>query len=203
MNFPPTFFANPGLQPEKSVGYDYGFEQPLLYDRFRLGVTYYHNDVRNLIETCGLTAGAPFPTSTLCNVGLATTYGNESFAAWKVTDRLTLRVDYTTTTAVDDITRLPLVRRPRNHLRELQGQRSGDRFRPRRQSLQYRLPESSRFLTSGPGHLRRSALHELLELTVWPCRVGEFGLRLRPLLTHSTRAEMLPAVADVDIPMEH
>jgi vitamin B12 transporter len=114
VNFPPTFFANPGLQPEKSVGYDYGFEQPLLYDRFRLGVTYYHNDIRNLIETCSLTAGLPFPTSTLCNVGLATTYGIESFAAWKVTDRLTLRVDYTTTTAVDDITRLLLVRRPRN-----------------------------------------------------------------------------------------
>jgi vitamin B12 transporter len=43
-----------------------------------------------------------------------TTYGNESFAAWKVTDRLTLRVDYTYTTAVDDITRLLLYRRPRN-----------------------------------------------------------------------------------------
>jgi vitamin B12 transporter len=77
-------------------------------------VTYYHNDIRNLIQVCSLTAGAPFPTSTLCNVGLATTYGNESFVAWKVTDYLTLRFDYTTTTAVDDITRLLLIRRPRN-----------------------------------------------------------------------------------------
>jgi vitamin B12 transporter len=108
VNFPPTFFANPNLVPEKSVGYDYGFEQTLLNDRFRVGVTYFHNDIRDLIESCSSPNGAFF---TECNIGLATTYGNESFAAWKVTDRLTLRVDYTYTTAVDDITRLPLYRR--------------------------------------------------------------------------------------------
>jgi vitamin B12 transporter len=111
VNFPPFFFANPGLQPEKSVGYDYGFEQPLFNDTFRLGITYYHNDIRNLIQSCSLGVGF---TTTLCNIGLATTYGNESFAAWQVNKRLTLRFDYTTTTARDDITQLLLLRRPRN-----------------------------------------------------------------------------------------
>jgi vitamin B12 transporter len=110
VNFPPTFFANPGLQPEKSVGYDYGFEQPLFNNTFRFGMTYYHN-IRDLIQTCSIGVGF---TTTLCNVGLATTYGNESFAAWTVNDRLTLRFDYTSTTARDDITQLLLLRRPRN-----------------------------------------------------------------------------------------
>ena len=37
--------------PEESVGYDFGFEQPLFNDRFRFGVTRYHNDITNLINT--------------------------------------------------------------------------------------------------------------------------------------------------------
>jgi vitamin B12 transporter len=111
VNFPPFFYANPGLQPEKSVGYDYGFEQPLFNDTFRMGMTYFHNDIKGLIQSCSLGVGF---TTTLCNIGLATTYGNESFAAWKVNDRLTLRFDYTYTTARDDIAQLLLLRRPRN-----------------------------------------------------------------------------------------
>src|SRR4029434_5751661 len=54
------FFANRNLQPEESVGYDVGFEQPLFNNRFRLGTTYFHNDITNLI-----TFNDTFPISTL------------------------------------------------------------------------------------------------------------------------------------------
>ena len=30
-----NFVGNPNLLPEESIGYDFGFEQPLFYDRFR------------------------------------------------------------------------------------------------------------------------------------------------------------------------
>jgi vitamin B12 transporter len=102
-----NFFANPNLKPESSVGYDYGFEQPLLNDMIRFGMTYFHNNITNLIDT-----NATF--TSYANIGLATTYGNESFVSWKVYDRLTLRFDYTYTTAKDDLTGLDLLRRPKN-----------------------------------------------------------------------------------------
>src|SRR5207302_1565603 len=43
------FFANPNLRPESSVGYDAGIEQGLAGDRLRVGATYYHNRIRDLI----------------------------------------------------------------------------------------------------------------------------------------------------------
>ena len=70
-------------------------------------MTYFHNNMTNLIDT-----NANF--TSYANIGLATTYGNESFVSWKVYDRLTLRFDYTYTTAKDDLTGLDLLRRPKN-----------------------------------------------------------------------------------------
>jgi vitamin B12 transporter len=50
-NFPAfDFFANPNLQAEQSTGYDVGFEQPFLNDRIRVGSTYFHNNIINLID---------------------------------------------------------------------------------------------------------------------------------------------------------
>ncbi|HKP92549.1 MAG TPA: TonB-dependent receptor [Chthoniobacterales bacterium] len=102
-----NFFANPDLQPEESEGYDFGFEQPLCDDRFRFGATYFHNDITNLI-------GANATFTTLINVGQATTEGVEAFAAANITDRFSLRADYTYTDARDDTTGLELLRRPRH-----------------------------------------------------------------------------------------
>jgi vitamin B12 transporter len=108
VNFPAfNFFGNPNLKPESSVGYEYGFEQPLFKDIIRFGLTYYHNNIINLIDT-----NANF--TSYANIGLATTYGIESFVRWKATDQLTLRADYTTTTARDDTTGQELLRRPSN-----------------------------------------------------------------------------------------
>lgn len=113
VNFPgfppffPAFFGNPNLKPETSVGYDTGFEQPLFNNRVRFGVTYFHNDIENLI-----TANAAGTTNV--NINKAKTSGVESFVAVTVTERLTLRADYTYTDAFDETTDQQLLRRPRN-----------------------------------------------------------------------------------------
>ena len=102
-----NFFGNPNLLPEPAVGYDFGFEQPIFNDRFRFGVTRYHNNITNLINTNA--SGTSYT-----NVGEAITSGYEAFASAAVTDRLRLRTDYTYTKAIDAITELELLRRPRH-----------------------------------------------------------------------------------------
>jgi vitamin B12 transporter len=102
-----NFFANPNLKPEESLGYDLGFEQLLAAGRVQVGATYFHNDITNLI--------APNDTSTTnINIAKATSYGAESFVAYKPIDRLTLRGDYTYTIATDDIAHDELLRRPKH-----------------------------------------------------------------------------------------
>jgi vitamin B12 transporter len=101
------FFANRNLQPEESLGYDVGFEQPLFDKRLRFGTTYFHNDITNLIAI-----NDTFTTN--INIGHAITYGTESFASLTVTDRLKLRADYTHTIAIDVTTGLELLRRPKD-----------------------------------------------------------------------------------------
>jgi vitamin B12 transporter len=102
------FGANPALKPETSTGYDLGAEQSLLGATVTGGVTWFHNDIRNLI------VNGPAPTYLYGNIGRARTQGVESFLAWKAADTVTLRADYTYTDAIDASTHLALLRRPRN-----------------------------------------------------------------------------------------
>jgi vitamin B12 transporter len=106
-----NFFANPDLKSETSLGWDAGFEQKLPGvlpgAPVEFGATYFHNDIKNLI-----TDNATF--TTLINVGQATTYGVESFVAWKPVAALGIRGDYTYTMANDDILHEELARRPKN-----------------------------------------------------------------------------------------
>lgn len=106
-----NFFGNPNLQPEESLGYDVGFEQPLFNDRLRFGVTYFHNDLTNLITST--TNAFPAP-NTLINIAEATTSGFETFASIVVTENLRLRADYTYTKAIDETGDTELLRRPRH-----------------------------------------------------------------------------------------
>lgn len=99
------FFANRNLQPETSTGYDFGFEQPMFEGRVVFGVTWFHNDIKDLINF-----NATFTSNE--NIGSATTKGYESFVKIEVSDQLTLRGDYTHTMAIDNITGLELNRRP-------------------------------------------------------------------------------------------
>lgn len=103
--------SNPNLRPETSKGYDYGFEQPLLHDRVSFGVTYFRNDIRNLINNTFDPTTFKF---SYVNVGQATTHGTESFASVAVTDQLKLRADYTTIVTRDETTSLGLRNRPGN-----------------------------------------------------------------------------------------
>jgi vitamin B12 transporter len=107
------FFANPALKPERSFGYDLGFEQPLWRGRVRLGATWFHNDIRDLIEAAQDPTLGPF-AETLVNIGKATTYGVESFVSLRVTSKLDLRGDYTWLIARDDLAGTELLRRPKN-----------------------------------------------------------------------------------------
>jgi vitamin B12 transporter len=109
-NFPPFFFANPNLQPERSIGYDAGFEQTLLAGKASFGATYFHNNIHDLIE---IVTNAAF-VGTYANVDEATTEGAEAFVALHPWEPLTLRADYTYTHAEDDTLDEPLLRRPRN-----------------------------------------------------------------------------------------
>jgi vitamin B12 transporter len=108
------FIANPNLRPEESRGYDAGFEQWLLNNRLGFGATYFNNDIKNLIVG---TAFDPITfTSSLENVGQANTHGLESFVAFAFTDRFSVRTDYTETFAHNEVTRLGLLRRPRDKI---------------------------------------------------------------------------------------
>lgn len=101
------FFANPNLRPETDLGWDAGFEQALLGNKLRLGMTYFHINIKNLI--------AANPDGTMdVNVGRAATDGVESFIAYQPLKSLTLRLDYTFTQATDEIAHLTLLRRPKN-----------------------------------------------------------------------------------------
>jgi len=107
-NFPSSgFFGNPNLKPETSIGYDAGFEQPLLSGAIELGATYFRNDIKNLISN-----NATF--TSYANVGKAETDGVEAFVSYQPLASLSLRADYTYTEANDEILHLELLRRPKN-----------------------------------------------------------------------------------------
>jgi len=103
-----TFGGNAALKAETSFGYDVGVEQGLFDGALTGGVTWFHNDIRNLITS------GPAPAFLNINVGRARTQGVESFLAWKLLETLTLRGDYTYTDAMDAGTKLALLRRPRH-----------------------------------------------------------------------------------------
>ena len=114
------FNPNPGvplepLQPEKDFGWDIGIEQRLWEKRITLGVTYFHNDLSNLIGFNGL-----FET---LNLGAAETQGVEVEAHASPVKNLLLTATYTyldaEKTSKADISALEgarLPRRPRNEV---------------------------------------------------------------------------------------
>jgi vitamin B12 transporter len=108
---PATFLGpigNENLKPERSLGWDAGVEQPLLGERLRLAVTYFHNDFENLINfdyVQGYT-----------NIGKAESKGLEIELEGKPNQDLFLRLAYTHLEAKDKITGSALLRRPADFL---------------------------------------------------------------------------------------
>lgn len=103
------FTGNPNLNPEESKGWEAGVKQSVLNDRLSAGVTYFHNDITNLIQS-----NATF--TSYVNIGRAKTQGIEAFVAASILPNLAARIDYTYTDAHDDISNLWLLRRPWNKL---------------------------------------------------------------------------------------
>ncbi|MEO8557595.1 MAG: TonB-dependent receptor [Rhodospirillales bacterium] len=108
-SIPPFFTGNPILKPEKSLGFDAGFEQSIADRRVNFGSTFFWNDIKNLIDSDAF-------FTTVVNVGRARTYGLESFIAMRPTEWLQLRLNHTWTHTQNLITHQPLARRPKHSI---------------------------------------------------------------------------------------
>jgi vitamin B12 transporter len=107
------FGNNFALEPEENLGWDVGIDQRFYEGRVMVGLTYFHNDLSNVIGFNGL-----FET---LNLGAARTQGIEAEVRVTPITDLTLVATYTyldaENTSAADITQLPgarLPRRPRN-----------------------------------------------------------------------------------------
>jgi len=107
------FGMNPQLRPADGFGWDIGVEQPFWEKRIRVGATYFHNDVSNLVGFNG-----QFAT---LNLGAARTQGLEAELRATPLTGLTIIATYTYLDAVKTDTRniaqptgSRLPRRPRN-----------------------------------------------------------------------------------------
>lgn len=103
-------YGSDDLQPEKTFGWDAGFEQPLFENRLAFGSTFFHNRV---------TDGIGFHPTTYktYNAGDYWAYGIESFLSFALTDRLSVSANHTwlrTKTFDDD--KPELERRPLNQV---------------------------------------------------------------------------------------
>ncbi len=106
-SFAPFFFANPDLKPERSKGWDLGVEQRWLDDALVLELTYFNNEIEDLI------AVDPATFSTLINLGEASSKGYELGLRYQYSPVLALGLGYTHNKAIDEVTGEALVRRPR------------------------------------------------------------------------------------------
>jgi vitamin B12 transporter len=99
-------FGNPELQAEESRGWDLGFEQELGQGAL-FGARYFQNDIDELIN---------FDNQTFIfeNIDQAEIQGTEVFVSADVSERISLRADYTYTRTKDKATSLQLLRRPKN-----------------------------------------------------------------------------------------
>lgn len=89
--------GNPDLKPEKSLGYDFRVEwEP---GRAFGSVSYYHNDVENLITT--VLAGYSPITYRYTNIGRARVAGVETAAGYRLDDRWTIKGTWNYLDAID------------------------------------------------------------------------------------------------------
>jgi vitamin B12 transporter len=104
-------FSDVTLKPETSFSYDFGVDQALWSNRIRLGLTYFQNDVRNLISFVFINT-PPFVKGV--NIGHARSKGAEFTADTDLTDTLTLSFNYTYTETENLALSIRLPREPRH-----------------------------------------------------------------------------------------
>ena len=106
---PGTFLGpigNAELNPEKSIGWDIGVEQQLLGGKVLLGVTYFYNDYKDLINFDFLQG--------YMNIGKAESKGTEILIQAHPFDDVSFNATYTRTEAKDKDTDVDLLRRPKH-----------------------------------------------------------------------------------------
>lgn len=106
---PATFWGPMGnleLEPERSLGWDAGFEQNFPGNSLSLGVTYFSNQYRNLIDF-DYTRG-------YINIGKASSRGLEISLEAQPLDFLSFNAAYTYLQAKNDMTGEALLRRPQH-----------------------------------------------------------------------------------------
>jgi len=109
---PPTAWGpigNPGLRPERVIGWDVGVEQDLVRDRLRAGLTFFQDSFRNLIDFDTLQG--------YLNIGRARTRGLEISLESRPggpDEFLTFRTSYARLAARNEVSGTPLLRRPRD-----------------------------------------------------------------------------------------
>jgi len=104
----PALFGNALLaKPERSQGYEVGFEQPIPAAKAKFSATYFHNDIEDTYQF-------DLSTFSLLAIGEARTRGVELGAEWQPLDQLGFYANYTYLDADDTLADLRLVRRPRH-----------------------------------------------------------------------------------------
>ena len=111
--------GNPALEPERTLGWDAGFEQSLAGDRLRVGLTYFKSSFRDLVDF-DFAAG-------YVNIGRARTKGLEASAEARF-GGARLRASYARLTAKDVDAGTELLRRPRDKFSADVGARFAGRF---------------------------------------------------------------------------
>ena len=85
--------GNENLNPEKSIGYDIGIEQPLLYKKLVIGITWFWNDIDDYIDYDS--------DDGYYNTDGIKTQGIESTISWYPCDFFNLQLGYTYTDTKD------------------------------------------------------------------------------------------------------
>jgi len=97
---------NSALRPEQSTGWEVGINQAFIDDSIHLGVTYFYQNITDLIDF-------DFAVG-FGNINNVHTKGVELFADARITKTLSLSGNYTFTNATDRATGLDLIRVPRH-----------------------------------------------------------------------------------------
>ena len=98
--------GNVNLKPEESKGWDLGIDQDIFNEKITLGITYFNNKFKNLIDYDNALG--------YVNIGKARTDGLEFSTRIKARDDLTFNLSYTYMDTENQDTGESLLRRPKN-----------------------------------------------------------------------------------------
>ncbi|MCK5708242.1 MAG: TonB-dependent receptor [Candidatus Aureabacteria bacterium] len=110
-----SFYGDLELDPEKSESYDFGFEQIICEDAVSFGLTYFHNDFKQMIGGTFMVPG-DWNSYKYANIDESETKGIELELAIKPVKKLTISANYTSLDTENKSTSMELARRPENKI---------------------------------------------------------------------------------------